>query len=80
MNQIRRKSMSRGTTNNKLLYLVAVLVLVIAFLLLGGRPWLNGIMHNQRSLGLDSLNWIQILISLGVGFVLGVLYSRRRKW
>lgn len=60
---------------------IAILIIIVAFLLLGGRSWLDGMMHNHRSLGIDSLNWLQIVISLGIGFVLGVLYSRnsRRK-
>ncbi|MDP2337308.1 MAG: hypothetical protein Q8N05_12835 [Bacteroidota bacterium] len=72
--------MSNRTTNKTLLYLIAILIIIVAFLLLGGRSWLDGMMHNHRSMGIDNLNWIQILVSLGIGFVLGILYSRRKWW
>lgn len=41
-----------------------------------------GSMHmNNRALGMDNLNWMPILIALAIGFVLGILFSRRRrKW
>jgi len=68
----------RRLSNTTLTYLVALLVIVVAFLLLGGGPWVKGMMHGGGSMGMGNLNWIQIVISLGIGFVLGLLYSKRR--
>ena len=40
-----------------------------------------GSMHMNKSMGMDHLNWMPILIALAIGFVLGILFSRRRrKW
>ena len=39
-----------------------------------------GTMHLNRSMNMDHLNWIPILISLGIGFILGMLFSKRRRW
>jgi len=66
----------RKFSNNGLLYVVVILVIVVAFLLLGGGSFMQG----NRSLGLGNLKWLQILISLAIGFGLGLLYSRRRRW
>jgi hypothetical protein len=60
-------------------YVVAIAIIVIAFLLLGGGPWLRGLGHGHGSMGMTSLHWGQILISLGLGFLLGWIVSRR-KW
>ena len=59
-------------------YLVAAAIIVIAFLLLGGADWLRGMGHGNGSMGMTSLRWGQILISLGLGFLLGWLTFRRR--
>ena len=72
-------SARRITTNTTALYLIAIVVIIVAFLLLGGGPWLKGIMHGGRSMSMAHLNWIQILISLAIGFLLGLL-AGRRKW
>jgi hypothetical protein len=62
------------------LYIVgAIAIIVIAFLLLGGMPWIKGLEHGNGSMGMTNLRWGQILISLGLGFLLGWLASRR-KW
>ncbi len=66
-------------SNSTALYLVAVVVIIVAFLLLGGGQWMTGMMHNGRSMSTVHLNWVQILISLAIGFVLGLLASKR-KW
>ena len=60
-------------------YLIAVAVIVIAFLLLGGVDWMKGMGHGNGSMGTVSLRWGQILISLGLGFLLGWIASKR-KW
>jgi len=64
----------------RILYIVvAIAVIVIAFLLLGGTSWIKGIGHDGGSMGMTNLHWGQILISLGLGFLLGWIASRR-KW
>lgn len=60
-------------------YVIAIAIIVIAFLLLGGGPWLKGLGHGHGSMGMTNLHWGQILISLGLGFLLGWIASRR-KW
>ncbi len=60
-------------------YLIAAAIIIIAFLLLGGGPWLKGMGHGNSSMGTVSLRWGQILISLGLGFLLGWVVSKR-KW
>jgi len=65
--------------NKNGLYIIALVVIIVAFLLLGGGPWISGMMHGGRSLNMSHLNWAQILISLGVGFLLGLVASGK-KW
>jgi hypothetical protein len=72
-------STRKMVTNNTALYLIAIVVIVVAFLLLGGGPWMRGMMHGNGSLGMAHLNWVQIIISLVLGFLLG-LAAARRKW
>jgi len=37
-------------------------------------------MHMNRSMNMNNLNWFPILISLAVGFILGMLFSKRKRW
>jgi membrane associated rhomboid family serine protease len=67
------------TSNRTAVYLIAIVVIIVAFLLLGGGPWMTGMMHRGRSIGSVHMNWIQIFIGLVIGFLLGLLTSRR-KW
>jgi len=60
-------------------YVLAIVAIIVIFLLLDGGPWLKGMMHGSGSTGMAQLNWVQILISLGLGFLLGILVARR-KW
>jgi len=63
----------------RILYIVgAVAIIVIAFLLLGGTSSLKGLGHGSTSMSMTSLRWGQILISLGLGFLLGWVAARRR--
>ena len=72
-------STKRITTNRTAYFLIALLVIIVAFLLLGGGPWIKGMMHEGRSMNVANWNWTQILISVGIGFVLGLVVGRR-KW
>jgi hypothetical protein len=70
----------RITINSTTLYVIAAVIIIVAFLLLGGGTWMRGIthLHGSRSIGMANWNWAQILISAGIGFLLGLLVSRRR--
>jgi hypothetical protein len=73
-------SARRISFSNQTVYIIiAVAVIIVAFFLLGGGPWIKGLTHGNSSKGLDDLKWVQILISLGIGFLLGFLVARR-KW
>jgi hypothetical protein len=65
--------------NTNTILIIVILVAVVAFFLLDGGTWIKGMGHGSRSAGMANLQWTQILISLGIGFLLGVLVSRR-KW
>ena len=69
-------SIRRNTT---VIYILAFVVIVVAFFLLGGGPWIKGLAHGSRSISVSRLHWGQILISIGIGFLLGWIVSRR-KW
>jgi len=68
-----------ATSNTTALYLIAIAVIIVAFLLLGGGPWMRGMIHGNGSMGMASWNWTTILICLGLGFLIGILVNRRRK-
>jgi ABC-type antimicrobial peptide transport system permease subunit len=65
--------------NSPATYLIVLLIILAAFFLLGGGPWIKGLTQGGRSAGMNSLHWPQILISLGIGFLLGFIVARR-KW
>ncbi len=67
-----------NTSKNFVPYLIALVVIVIAFLLLGGDHWFRGIMHGNHSLNISDWNWVTILISMGVGVLIGILLIRRK--
>ena len=64
--------------NTRVIYIVALVVIIVAFLLLGGASWARGMMHEHHPMSMYGWNWTQILISLGIGFLIGVLVARRR--
>ncbi len=67
--------------NSTVIYVLALAVIIVAFLLLGGGPWIKGMMHGSPSMDMSNLNWPQILIGFGLGFLLGLIVSRyRRHW
>ena len=71
--------MSTRRDTRSLYYVVAVAAVVIVFLLLGGGPWVKGMGHGNGSMRMPDLQWGQVLISLGLGFLLGWI-AARRKW
>jgi hypothetical protein len=70
--------MSTRRNTRTLYYVIAAAVIIIAFLLLGGGPWIKGLGHGNGSMGMTHLRWGQILISLGLGFLLGWLVAKRK--
>jgi DNA-binding transcriptional regulator of glucitol operon len=66
------------STNKTAYFIIAILVIVIAFLLLGGGPWIKGLAYAHGSTDLQNLHWGQILIGSVIGFVAGLLVSRRK--
>jgi H+/Cl- antiporter ClcA len=66
--------------NTTIIYIIiAVVIIIVAFLLLGGGPWIKGMSHGSSSMGMVHLNWAQVLISLVIGFLLGLVVAKR-KW
>ena len=72
-------STRRITTNRTVFFVIALIVVILAFLLLGGGPWMKGMMNGGSSVNVVNWNWTQILISLGIGFLLGLVVGKR-KW
>jgi len=68
-----------ATTNKTALYLIVLVVIIGAFLLLGGGPWIKELAHGKNFPGKIHLNWAQILISFGLGYLLCLVVTRR-KW
>jgi MFS-type transporter involved in bile tolerance (Atg22 family) len=58
-------------------YLMALMVLIVSC------DTGNGMMHGNNSMGMNNLNWTQILIGIGVvcliGFIIWVVISRRKQ-
>jgi len=59
-------------------YIIALVVIIVAFLLLGGGPWIKEIMHGNLSIDMANWKWGQILISLVIGIAIGAASARRR--
>lgn len=59
-------------------YVIALVVIIVAFLLLGGGPWIKEIMHGSLSINMANWKWGQILISLVIGIAIGASSARRR--
>jgi uncharacterized membrane protein YqjE len=57
-------------------YIMALMVLIVAC------DTGNGMMHGNNSMGMNNLNWTQILIGLGVvcliAFIIWVVISKRK--
>ena len=73
------------SSNSTKAYIIAIVVIIVAFLLLGGGSWANGILHrgglmshNGHSLNIASWNWATILISMGVGVLIGIFLVKRK--
>lgn len=67
-----------STTSSSAVYIIALVVIIVAFLLLGGGTWLKETFNGSATINMANWNWMQIIISLAIGFVLGLLSGRRR--
>ena len=68
------KSRRIPTTIKAALYFIVFAAIIVAC------DTQQGMMHGSGgSMDMGNWNWVQILISLGVGFLLGYLVARRRK-
>jgi ABC-type antimicrobial peptide transport system permease subunit len=68
-----------ASINTTAIYIIALVAIIVACLLLGGGHWLKGVLNGSRSMNMANLNWIQIIISLAVGFLLGLLAGTRKR-
>lgn len=68
--------MRKLAKKQRLVYIIAIAVIVIAFLLLGGGHWMNRTINQAH---MNHLNWTHIIVSLIIGFVIG-LFVAKRKW
>ena len=65
------------SANRTAYFIIAFLVIVIAFLL-GGGTWLKDLLHANGSVGIANIHWVQIFIGIAVGFMLGLAVSKRK--
>jgi hypothetical protein len=65
------------SSNRTAYFVIAILVIVIAFLL-GTGPWLKDLLHVHGSMGMANIHWTQIFIGVGIGFILGLIVSKRK--
>ena len=71
-------STSRITANTKVIFFIGVVTVVIAFLQFGGQTWLKGMLYGNQMTGMANWNWVHILISICLGFLIGMLVYKRR--
>jgi len=67
-----------ASLNTTAIYVIALVAIIVAFLLLGGGHWMKGMSNGSRSIGVIHLNWLQIIISLSIGFILGLVVGKRK--
>lgn len=72
------KILSKNRNSQVFIIVIVVLVVVVILLLAGGGDWTRGIIHGGRSMGMSHLHWGQILIGSVIGFLIGLLVSRRK--
>ncbi|MDY0282451.1 MAG: hypothetical protein RBR35_18035 [Salinivirgaceae bacterium] len=64
--------------NKTLIYVVIILVVAALLIWFYNDPSTHRMVPWNHSFIGVSWNWTQILISLGIGFLLGVLFSKRK--
>jgi H+/Cl- antiporter ClcA len=64
-------------TRSSIQYLIAFVVIILAFMLLGGSQWFNNFAQGSRLNVVAGWNWAEILISLCLGFLLGVVVTKK---
>jgi choline-glycine betaine transporter len=68
----------RIKSNKLIIYILAAVAIVVLVVWLGDSRSFNGVMHRNNTIVVSSWNWIHILISLAIGFVLGIAFSKRK--
>ena len=67
------------SSNKSAFYIIGLLVIVVAFLLLGGVQWIKDLTQGGKSFSTAHWNWTQILIGTGIGFLVGLVVGKG-KW
>ena len=68
---------SSKASKNTLVYIILAMVILIIILIFGGADWLRGSQLN-RAIGISHWNWVQILISIGIGLAVGWIVLKKR--
>jgi len=69
------KKIRKPDRNQALIYVIAIAVIVIVFLLLGGGHWVNRTFNQSQ---MNHWNWTSIIISLVIGFGIGLFVAKRK--
>lgn len=69
--------MGKIVKKQTIVYVIAIAIIVIIIILFAGG--MNGMMNHGNSSFMNHWNWTQILVSMAIGFVIGLLVSKR-KW
>jgi membrane associated rhomboid family serine protease len=69
----------RKTSNPTLLYLITLLAIVLVFVLVGKSTMANEMTNDNNMMNISNIKWLQILIGVAIGFLMGIFYYRR-KW
>ncbi|MBN2756896.1 MAG: hypothetical protein JXR51_06925 [Bacteroidales bacterium] len=70
--------MRKTSKNQTLVYVIVIAVIVVAFLELEGGNWINGMMHQGRLSFMNHWDWTQIIISIVIGFVIGLFVAKKK--
>jgi hypothetical protein len=72
MNLLSFECMDRRKIANTI---ATVMLLMMVVLVIGDCTSDDSMTNGSISIGLDNLKWVQILISLGIGFLLGYVFN-----
>ena len=71
-------SLKRLTPDTKIIFFIGITAVVVAFLEFGGEAWIKGMIYGNQMTGMANWNWVHILISICLGFLIGMLVYKRR--
>lgn len=72
------KIKNRKASNTTLAYIIIAVLILVIILILGGPYWHRGA-NLSRSIGYSHWNWVQILVSLSVGIIIGWFLHKKRR-